>query len=836
MKPDDALIKKIIKGNVRRYVIVSVVHIFAFWTFTLVAIGSVLFTKRIITAALLTTLAEFCVIVLFALVFYRMNKKWANAIREGSESAVQDVNAFVKKGAVLFLGQAIFFSVFSVATGYYAEALVGLQVFADLVVGVVLSIVCMGYFFYTAQTSLFPLTEYYPDIDAINMVTKVALPISAIVIVILLFIAVLSYNVFTTNSRTEVFSSMKDDVVDWDATLSRFIIGLRSEISAYASDKAIRNPNNMADLRSAMLEVGAVKSKRVDSVFVVNANGMLCDSNGNFIYSSDRDFYKYAMTGKIYMSGEGYKSLISGRMVITVSYPILGAGATPVGVIGADILVDDIAKIIGIANNVTGEIVDKDALWQTGVVFNNGNFWYCTDKNIEGGTIGQTPELTDNGNTVQNIDKILNGEDNEFFEFMMGGKTHYGIKTKSKLTGLTSLCYIPKANTYDNATRVTLLLILMIFVMIATIAIPIVIISLRISKSISAPLKETQQRLLNGELSMTLSNLSKDELGLFMSSFRDYTENMKTVVLKVMDTVSILKSTSNEFESASRSLSEGTQGRAASVEEATAALEEVSSSVENINAQANEQARLSNMNYEAMEKLKNGVSDVLKLTQNALELAATSSRAAANGNRLMQSTIEGMDSIHTSTNRIAEMIRLITDISDQVNLLALNASIESARAGEQGKGFAVVAEEISRLADETAVTANNINELVATSVKEVARGHKFASDTNRAFDAIMENVTRTEELVNSITELSKEEFAASERALNNIKKMVAMSESINAATNEQMITNSEMTRTIEQINQGTLAEAARAEEISSSAADMSVQAAVLDEEIQFFKF
>jgi methyl-accepting chemotaxis protein len=202
---------------------------------------------------------------------------------------------------------------------------------------------------------------------------------------------------------------------------------------------------------------------------------------------------------------------------------------------------------------------------------------------------------------------------------------------------------------------------------------------------------------------------------------------------------------------------------------------------------------------------------------------------------MMQDTINGMNNIDSSTQQIAEMISIITDISDQVNLLALNASIEAARAGEHGKGFAIVAEEISKLAEETASTAQSITDLVKIGLKEVATGRKFVDNTKNSFDSIISNIHETEILVKNITESSRQQFSSSEKVLADTKSVLEMAEAINVATNEQMITNQEMSKTIEQINQGTLSEAARSEEIASSAADINSQAVALREDIKFFK-
>ena len=121
-----------------------------------------------------------------------------------------------------------------------------------------------------------------------------------------------------------------------------------------------------------------------------------------------------------------------------------------------------------------------------------------------------------------------------------------------------------------------------------------------------------------------------------------------------------------------------------------------------------------------------------------------SSSEAGRGNELMKLTIDGMNNIDASTQKISEFVSMISDISDKVNLLALNAAIEAARAGEHGRGFAVVADEISKLADQTSVGAHSITELIEVGMAEVKKGREFVDNTFKALSNIINNVQLTD--------------------------------------------------------------------------------------------
>jgi methyl-accepting chemotaxis protein len=205
------------------------------------------------------------------------------------------------------------------------------------------------------------------------------------------------------------------------------------------------------------------------------------------------------------------------------------------------------------------------------------------------------------------------------------------------------------------------------------------------------------------------------------------------------------------------------------------------------------------------------------------------------GRALMGDTINGMNIIDESTKKISETVQMISDISDKVNLLALNASIEAARAGEYGRGFAVVAEEISKLADQTAVSAKTITDLVSKGLLEVKKGREYLDSTSGAFNRIIDFIAQTDDLVKKITDSTEKQSLTSRVVLDDTRKVMEMTESISSSMHEQMVTNNEMAKTMDQINQNTQTSAGMAIEIASSAERINSQAEALRNQIKFFK-
>lgn len=236
-----------------------------------------------------------------------------------------------------------------------------------------------------------------------------------------------------------------------------------------------------------------------------------------------------------------------------------------------------------------------------------------------------------------------------------------------------------------------------------------------------------------------------------------------------------LKESSNEVTGAiaqlslaGETLSQSSTEAAASLEETVAALEEMSSMVQ--------------MNSDNAKQ--------------AATLSAASRESAESGEKQIQNLVESMHDISSSSKKIEEIISVIDDIAFQTNLLALNAAVEAARAGEQGKGFAVVAEAVRSLAQRSASAAKDINSLIKDSVDKIERGTGIADQSGTILNNIVTSVKKVSDLNNEIA----------------------------AASSEQTTGIQQISKAMNQLDQGVQANAASTEEIAGTAQQISNQA------------
>ena len=134
----------------------------------------------------------------------------------------------------------------------------------------------------------------------------------------------------------------------------------------------------------------------------------------------------------------------------------------------------------------------------------------------------------------------------------------------------------------------------------------------------------------------------------------------------------------------------------------------------------------------------------------AAQMADEASAAAASGHEAIRKSIESISAIEASSVRVSEIVKVIGEIANQTNLLAFNAAIEAARAGQHGVGFSVVAAEVRKLAERSSQAAREITKLIDESASEVGKGAEVSKDAAQSFAGIMASVKRTGASVSAI--------------------------------------------------------------------------------------
>jgi len=361
-----------------------------------------------------------------------------------------------------------------------------------------------------------------------------------------------------------------------------------------------------------------------------------------------------------------------------------------------------------------------------------------------------------------------------------------------------------------------------------------------LSKQIIDPVKNTVNRLRDisegeGDLTKRLDIITRDETGELSSRFNVFIESVENTIRKISSSSVSLLTNVEQIAKGNIDLSARTTEQASSLEEISASIEEISSSVEMINNNASLQDEFVRNTLSLTEKLKAENETVIQHTKSASRTSELLTNQAGTGKSYMQDAIKSMDSIDNSTKKITETISAISDISDRVNLLALNASIEAARAGAYGRGFAVVAEEISKLADQTAMSAKQISVIVNEALNEVNSGKKIISSTGESFDKIVDYISQAETVINRIKSSVEMQYSCASEVFNNTSRISQMAGEIAMSTSEQKVGLEQITTAISELENNTQQNSALVEETAASGEEIENRTRELVQQIRHFK-
>lgn len=348
-------------------------------------------------------------------------------------------------------------------------------------------------------------------------------------------------------------------------------------------------------------------------------------------------------------------------------------------------------------------------------------------------------------------------------------------------------------------------------------------------------LKLAVQRAEAGELNFSVDYDSKDELGILTSSFSQMIAHLRELIGQV-------KTSSEQLAAFSVEL-------AASAEQTSEASEHIASVTLEVASGSDDQVRTTIETSGVVDHIVQDVQTIARNSTNVSDAAIHAEQLSVDGNDIINTAVQQMNSIQTSIDslggvirglgersaEIGQIVEVITGIAAQTNLLALNAAIEAARAGEHGKGFAVVSEEVRKLAEESSISAQRISELIIG----------IQTETIKAVDSMQFTTHEVETGINNVN-IAGGSFEKIKHAINEVSVQI---QEVSSSVQQIVVGAHQMTKSMEQISgiaqssaegtqnisAATEEQLASMEEITASTSAISKMAEDLHEKTNMFK-
>jgi methyl-accepting chemotaxis protein len=459
--------------------------------------------------------------------------------------------------------------------------------------------------------------------------------------------------------------------------------------------------------------------------------------------ASSRPWYNLAMNSDKVEFTSPYADVGTGTVVVSAIVALRDESNKAFGFVASDVSLADIPEIME-----TYKIGEKGTNFLIGV---DGALIYAED--LEDLNEKGIENISQLGNLAEYGDAVLSGN-TDIDEIDYEGKDYFVAYKPMAINGWGVIQLVDKDEVTANLRQFTAI-VTIIFLLGALILVGYIIISIR---QLMKPIKVSTQYaelLGSGDLTEDIPEYylkRQDEIGGLANAFKNLNRNFSDLVSEIIESANHVASSSEQLNVTADEVAKSSDEMAHTIEEiAKGATDQATSTEEGANKTL-ELGQLIEANRTYMDDLNDASHTIVDMIKDGLLIVNDLTDKTQETNLATQEIFDVINMTDKSTSKIGEASNVIASIAEQTNLLALNAAIEAARAGEAGKGFAVVADEIRKLAEQSTESTKEIDEIV----QELITSSRTAVDTiNQVKDIITDQVKAVQDTETKFNDISQ---------------------------------------------------------------------------------
>ncbi|GMQ56534.1 methyl-accepting chemotaxis protein [Vallitalea sediminicola] len=637
--------------------------------------------------------------------------------------------------------------------------------------------------------------------------SKLILVFCIIFIIAIGSLGIISYILSSNSLIDEKKEDLEVIAVQSAKIIESRINGQIVNLGTVANNDIISNPNHSIEDKLTVLKEEVSRSGHL-RMYIVDKTGNGPSTTGDNIDLSDKEYIKKSLEGESCVSDILISNVDSHSLVMAYSTPIKYNNE----IIGILVAIRDGSSLSELVSDITpGESGYSFVVNSEGIIVGHKDIELVTNRT------NLYQESIENKNHLQLskiTKKMMNKEVGSGEYYYFGNHKITGYAPINNTDWSISVTALESEMLSRLSSLKTTLLIISIIILII-----VFLLILRIGHMIATPIimaSRHAELIAKGNLTQDLPKRflnRKDEIGLLSKSFENINKNLKLLIHNIIDTSQQVTSSSEELTATSQQAALASQEMANTIEEIANGASSQAQETEDGTNKISELNDLIEQNVKTIDSSYRISKQVIDLTKEGLETIHTLTVKADDSGKGAKEVYDGIIKTNESVDHISKASQVISLIAEQTNLLALNAAIEAARAGEAGKGFAVVADEIRTLAEQSASSTKVIDDAVKElqinseiSVKIINQVVDIIKDqveyikfTKNKYSEISDSVRLNGETTNELKEMSKDLDVKKGELLDIVQNLAAIAEENAAGTQQASASTEEQSSAIEEI-------------------------------------